>query len=108
YESEVSTVEALLNARVDGIMVSFAKNTENFDHFRKVHEKGIPLVLFDRSFSGLDVSQVVIDDYLGAYQATEHLIQQGCTRIARFTSDRKIIIYKYRHSDHREARHAHS
>ncbi|HLT72969.1 MAG TPA: LacI family DNA-binding transcriptional regulator, partial [Cyclobacteriaceae bacterium] len=55
YDSEVSTVEALLNARVDGIIVSFAKNTENFDHFRKIHDKGIPLVLFDRSFSGLDI-----------------------------------------------------
>jgi len=108
YESEVSTVEALLNARVDGIMVSFAKNTENFDHFRKVHEKGIPLVLFDRSFSGLDVSQVVIDDYLGAYQATEHLIQQGCTRIAHFTSVRKISIYKERLRGYREALEAHN
>lgn len=103
YESEVSTVEALLNARVDGIIVSFAKNTENFDHFRKVHEKGIPLVLFDRSFSGLDVSKVVIDDYMGAYQATEHLIQQGCRRIAHFTSVKKISIYKERLRGYREA-----
>jgi LacI family transcriptional regulator len=103
YESEVSTVEALLNARVDGIIVSFAKNTENFDHFRKVYDKGIPLVLFDRSFQGLDVSRVVIDDYLGAYQATEHLIQQGCRRIAHFTSLKKISIYKERLRGYREA-----
>jgi LacI family transcriptional regulator len=103
YESEVSTVEALLNARVDGIIVSFAKNTENFDHFRKVYDKGIPLVLFDRSFQGLDVSRVVIDDYLGAYQATEHLIRQGCRRIAHFTSLKKISIYKERLRGYREA-----
>lgn len=103
YEGEVSTVEALLNARVDGVMVSFAKNTENFDHFRKVYDRGIPLVLFDRSFQGLDVSRVVIDDYLGAYQATEHLIQQGCKRIAHFTSVKKISIYKERLRGYREA-----
>lgn len=108
YESEVSTVEALLNARVDGIIVSFAKNTENFDHFRKVYDKGIPLVLFDRSFQGLDVSRVVIDDYLGAYQATEHLIQQGCRRIAHFTSLKKISIYKERLRGYREALEAYS
>src|SRR6478752_7967837 len=39
YESqkkEAETVEALLNARVDGIIVSQAKNTLNFDHFHKV------------------------------------------------------------------------
>src|SRR5690606_40059173 len=90
-------------ARVDGIMVSFAKNTENFGHFRKVHEKGTPLVLFDRSFPGLDVSQVVIDDYRGAYEATEHLIQQGCKRIAHFTSVRKISIYQERFRGYRDA-----
>ena len=103
YDSEVSTVEALLNARVDGIIVSFAKNTENFDHFRKVYDKGIPLVLFDRSFPGLDISRVVIDDYMGAYQATEHLIQQGCARIAHFTSVKKISIYKERLRGYKDA-----
>lgn len=108
YENEVSTVEALLNARVDGIIVSFARNTENFDHFRKVYDKGIPLVLFDRSFPGLDISRVVIDDYLGAYQATEHLIQQGCRRIAHFTSAKKISIYKERLRGYKEALEANS
>lgn len=103
YQKEVITVEALLNARVDGIIVSFAKETENFDHFRKVKEKGIPLVLFDRSFQGLDVSRVVIDDYLGAYQAVEHLIQQGCKRIAHFTSVKRISIYRERFRGYKEA-----
>src|SRR5690606_3608926 len=84
YEKEVTTVEALLNARVDGIIVSFAKGTENFGHFKKVKDKGIPLVLFDRSNHELETSHVVIDDYLGAYQAVEHLIQQGCKRIGHF------------------------
>jgi len=34
-------------------------------------------MLFDRYNNDLEVSQVVIDDYLGAYKATEHLIQQN-------------------------------
>ena len=102
YQKEVTTVEALLNARVDGVIVSFAKETENFDHFKKVKDKGIPLVLFDRSFQGLDVSRVVLDDFLGAYQAVEHLIQQGCQRIAHFTNTRKISIYKERLRGYKE------
>lgn len=106
YESqkkEVATVEALLNARVDGIIVSHGKNTLNFDHFQKIKERGIPLILFDRSNDELEVSHVVIDDFLGAYKATEHLIQQGCTRIAHFTNTRKISIYKERLRGYREA-----
>ncbi|MBT1695708.1 LacI family transcriptional regulator [Fulvivirgaceae bacterium PWU4] len=103
YEKEVATVEALLNARVDGIIASHGKETLNFDHFRKVKERGIPLILFDRSNDELEVSHVVIDDYLGGYKATEHLIQQGCRRIAHFTNARKISIYKERLRGYREA-----
>jgi LacI family transcriptional regulator len=103
YEKEMDTVEALLNARVDGIIASFAKNTTNFDHFLKVKERGIPLILFDRSNDTLEVSHVVVDDFLGAYKATEHLIQQGCRRIAHFTNTRKISIYKERLRGYRDA-----
>ncbi|RNI28289.1 LacI family transcriptional regulator [Rufibacter immobilis] len=96
YEKEVQTVDALLSARVDGIIVSIGKNTENFDHFKRAQEKGIPLVLFDRTTDELEVSQVMIDDYLGAYKVVEHLIQQGCRRIAHFTSPKKVSIFKER------------
>lgn len=103
YEKEVFTVEALLNARVDGIIVSHGKETQNFDHFLKVKERGIPIILFDRSNDQLEVSNVVIDDFLGAYKATEHLIQQGCKRVAHFTNARKISIFKERLRGYREA-----
>jgi LacI family transcriptional regulator len=103
YEKEVATVEALLNARVDGVIASHGKETQNFDHFLKIKERGIPLILFDRSNDELEVSSVVIDDFLGAYKATEHLIQQGCRRIAHFTNTRKISIFKERLRGYREA-----
>lgn len=96
YKKEVATVEALLNARVDGIIASHGKETADFSHFLKAKERGIPVILFDRSNDDLEVSQVVIDDYLGAYKATEHLIQQDCKRIAHFTNTLNISIYKER------------
>lgn len=107
YIKEVATVEAMLNARVDGIIASIAKETENFDHFRKLKEKGIPLVLFDRANDELEVSNVIIDDYLGAYKAVEHLIQQGCRRIAHFTSFKNVSIYRERYRGYREALETH-
>jgi LacI family transcriptional regulator len=93
---EVSAVQALLNSRVDGIIASLSKKTEDFSHFLRVKQKGVPLVLFDRTNDELEVSHVVIDDYLGGYKAVEHLIQQGCKRIAHFTNIQKINIYKER------------
>jgi LacI family transcriptional regulator len=103
YEKEVDTIEALINARVDGVIASHAKETTNFEHFMKLKEKGIPLIMFDRSNDELEVSHVVIDDFQGGYKATEHLIEQGCKRIAHFTNGRKISIYKERLRGYREA-----
>jgi LacI family transcriptional regulator len=103
YDKEVATIEALLNAQVDGIIASFAKGTENFDHFLKVKRKGVPLIMFDRANDELEVSHVVIDDFLGAYRAVEHLIQQGCRRIAHFTGIRNVSIYRERQRGYRDA-----
>jgi LacI family transcriptional regulator len=103
FDKEVRTVEALLNAQVDGVIASFAKATENFDHFLKIKERGVPLVIFDRANDELGVSHVVIDDFQGAYKAVEHLIQQGCKRIAHFTGPNKVSIYKERFRGYKEA-----
>jgi LacI family transcriptional regulator len=103
YEKEVLTVNALLNAQVDGIIVSFAKSTKNFDHFLKAKEKGVPVIMFDRTNDELEMSQVVVDDFLGAYKATEHLIQQGCKRIGHITNLIKVSIYKDRLRGYKEA-----
>jgi LacI family transcriptional regulator len=95
-KKEAAAVQAMLNSRVDGIIASLSKNTVNFDHFNRVIDGGIPLVLFDRYSDQLEISHVVIDDYQGAYKAVTHLIQQGCERIAHFTSVQKIPIYHER------------
>lgn len=96
YQKEVQTIDALLSARVDGIIASIGKNTEDFSHFSSAQDKGIPVVLFDRTTDKLEVSQVMIDDYLGAKQAVTHLIEQGCTRIAHFTSPKRVSIFSER------------
>ncbi len=103
YEKEVQTVEALVSAGVDGILASIGKNTTAFDHFKQAQAKGVPVLLFDRTTDELDVSQVMIDDHLGAYKIVEHLIQQGCRRIAHFTNPRKISIYKERLRGYQDA-----
>lgn len=103
HENEINKVQALLNAGVDGVIASHAKGCTDFNHFKKIIANNIPLVLFDRSVNELEVSQVVIDDFLGAYMATEHLIQQGCKRIAHFSSLHNISIYNDRLRGYREA-----
>lgn len=107
YEKEVETIEALTRARVDGIIASISKKTVNVDHFQMALKKGIPVVLFDRTSPDLDVNSVMIDDYHGAYDVVKHLIDQGCKRIAHFTSPVKISIYKERLRGYMDALESH-
>ncbi|MEM7486494.1 MAG: LacI family DNA-binding transcriptional regulator [Bacteroidota bacterium] len=95
--NEENAIKAFLNARVDGIIASIGKNTQHFNHYEQVLDRGLPLVLFDRTTQFLQTSQVVIDDYQGAYLATTHLIEQGCKSIVHLTTERKIDIYKERY-----------
>ncbi|MBL7814955.1 MAG: LacI family DNA-binding transcriptional regulator [Saprospiraceae bacterium] len=96
YEAEKSAVEALLRARVEGVAVSVSAKTLDFKHFDRIKQAKIPLILFDRTMDEIGASEVVIDDRLGAMLATEHLIEQGCRRIAHFAGLQHISIYKKR------------
>ncbi|WP_333820401.1 LacI family DNA-binding transcriptional regulator [Ohtaekwangia sp.] len=82
YISEKKNIQSLVSSRVDGIIVSISTETDRSDHFTALTEKGIPLVFFDRVFEDVEASQVVTNNYEVAMEGTEHLIGQGCQRIA--------------------------
>ena len=44
----------------------------------------------------LAVPCVVVDDYLGVFNATQHLIDQGCKRIAHIAGQQHVPIFKKR------------
>jgi LacI family transcriptional regulator len=96
YEREVKDTMALFASRVDGLLVSLSSETKEYDHFRTLHRKGVPLVFFDRTCDELDTSMVMVDDFDGAYQATEHLIQIGCKRIAHLAGPENLSITRKR------------
>jgi LacI family transcriptional regulator len=105
---ETASIKSLLNLQVDGIIASYAKETVTFDHYREIIKKGIPLVLFDRSDDSLPVGSVVIDDFLGAFKATEHLIEQGCKHIVHFCGPQNVSIYRERRRGYVEALNRHN
>jgi LacI family transcriptional regulator len=104
YASEMINIKALLRAQVDGIVLSISKETKDFQHLEDLKKRGIPLVIFDRVIYKSDISTVTIDDYRGAYKATQHLIEQGCQRIATFTlENQNLSIYKERLRGYKDA-----
>jgi LacI family transcriptional regulator len=82
FKKEIEIVETLANSRVDGILIAFSKETNDFEHIRQVMDRGIPVLLFERACEELEVSKVVTDDFLGAKKITEHLIARGKKKIA--------------------------
>lgn len=84
YEKELADANALLSSRVDGLLVSIAHETENYDHFEEFVDLGIPVVFFDKVPDQSGYSTVVVDDFRGAYEAVTHLIQLGHREIAHF------------------------
>lgn len=100
---ERENVETLLNAQVEGILVSISRTTREFKHFEKIRRRDVPLVFFDRILEGHDVNAVVLDDRVGGYRATKHLLEQGYRRIAHFTGPQNLNIYKLRRQGYEDA-----
>jgi LacI family transcriptional regulator len=96
YEYEKKGVQTFLQSQVDGVLASISKETINLEHYSEIKKRGIPLVLFDRAIDTLGVSSVVVDDYAGAFEATRHLIEQGCRRIAHIGGQQHVTIFNQR------------
>jgi len=96
YEKEIFNVKTLLNAHVCGVMVSIAKTTKKFDHFKEFIYNDIPVVFFDRICPEIDASKVVVDDYAGTFSAVEYMIKTGCKKIAFFHAPLNLEISKNR------------
>lgn len=103
YEKEKRNVQTLINARVCGVLVSLAKNTNYFDHFNELIENDIPLVFFDRICPAIDSSRVVVDDYGGTFAAVDYMIKTGCKRIAFFSAPLNLEISKNRKNGYLDA-----
>jgi len=63
----------------------------------------VALVFYDRICTGINASRVVVDDYMGAYNAVTHLIETGCQRIAFYGSPMQLLISKNRYNGYKDA-----
>lgn len=102
-DNEIKQIDTLLNTQVDGIFMSVAKTTQDTSHIQKALAENTPLVFFDRKKDVPGLSSVIIDDFKGGYLATQHLIKQGCKKIAHFSGDLSVEIYKNRHQGYLKA-----
>jgi LacI family transcriptional regulator len=93
---EAENIQALYKGRVDGFLVSLTCKTKNLEHFQNVFRKDIPIVFFDRVFCQCNCICIVIDNFKAGYDATQHLIDQGCRKIVCVTGNLNRNVYNDR------------
>ncbi len=93
---EVANTHAFMTNWVDGLIICHSKETKTFDHIKMYLKKGIPIVHFNRVCEDVNTSKVLLEDSNGSFLVTEHLIQQGCRRIAAIGGPEHLYISKKR------------
>ena len=100
---EAANARNLFHKRVDGLIASLSFETEDLTHFKQFQSKNIPIVFFDRVFETSETAKVIINNFQAGYDATAHLINQGCKRIAHITSSLKRNVYAERKRGYKQA-----
>ena len=96
YKKECDSIDTLLYTQVDGIIASMANETVDLGAYEKIKSKGIPLILFDRGENDLNVDYIGIDDYNSSHLIVEHLVENGCKRIAHIGGYKRTRIFNNR------------
>lgn len=96
FENEVAYVNDLYNGRADGIIMSVSGEANDHSYMRKLQEKHIPLVFFDRVYDDIHTAKVMTNDYGSSFEATMHLVEAGCKNIAFLVTNKQLSIGKMR------------
>lgn len=89
YSHEVECVNQLLSKHVEGIVLCLSQETNNFAHIKRLKDRHIPVVLFDR-VADVGCSTVSVNDVESGRQATLHLTDSGKRRIAFLGGPNKL------------------
>lgn len=103
YEKEAANAINLFHKRVDGLIASLAFDTKDLDHFQPYIDKGIPVIFFDRVEETSNSPKVIIDNYKNGYEATKHLVDQGCKKIVIVTANLNRNVYAQRFRGYKDA-----
>jgi LacI family transcriptional regulator len=102
-EREAINVSHLASRSVDGLLVSLSSETADIAHFRRLHDKGLPIVFFDRIADDIMTHKVIANNFKGAFDGTDYLLSQGAKNVAHITASPHLSITKERLSGYKRA-----
>lgn len=79
-------VDFLTQGRTDGI-IAYGSYHQDEEVFSRLESSSCNFVLIEGDIPNREINNVVLDNFKGAYVATEHLIQMGYKKICHFTGD---------------------
>ncbi len=80
-EKEKENLRLMERFMVDGIIISQCSYKQNREEYLRLQKAEMPMVFYDRIPHGMDVSQVLVDDYMKAFFLVEALIRSGRQKI---------------------------
>jgi DNA-binding LacI/PurR family transcriptional regulator len=103
FDREMLNLQYLTSRSIDGLIISISTETKDFSYFKELHQKGLPIVFFDRIVDEIETHKVIADNFKGAYDATVHLINCGYQRIASISNPELLSITKERLAGYKAA-----
>lgn len=103
YEREMMDLHYLSSRSIDGLLISLSTETNDMSHLQALHQKNLPIVMFDRVTNEINTHKVVANNFKGAYEATEYLLSQGYKRIAAIANSEFLSITTERLDGYRQA-----
>lgn len=91
-EREKSNVQHLASRSVDGLLISLSAETSDVSYLEQLHQRGLPIVFFDRVPERIDTHKIIADNAQGAFDATSHLIHSGYKKIAHISGSAHLSI----------------
>jgi LacI family transcriptional regulator len=74
---------SMKNSAVDGFIITPTKGMA--EQIKKLKKEHIPFILIDRLIPDIETDYVILDNYQGAYDLTQHLIDNGYRKIGFVT-----------------------
>ena len=92
HTTEVANIQTLMTNWIDGLLICHSLETSSFEHIKLQMNKGKPIIHFYRVCMDTATSKVIADDRKGAEVMMQHLVEQGCKRIAIIVGSPHLLI----------------
>jgi DNA-binding LacI/PurR family transcriptional regulator len=99
-DTEEMYLSLLKQKSVDGIIIG--TTTKNSSVLKDLLQENFPLALIAQDIPELTINVVSVDDFLGGYQATSHLVSLGHKKIAMILGNLSRTSDKYRLQAYRQ------